>query len=94
MCQPDNIWAQTWDGAVPLPAYKQKRLFDDTREAEKILRYLEGFRACDLALSLMPVLLHTALVTLEVKQSKYIECHRCRMVWSWFEFFSPSQLKV
>ena len=69
MQQPNNAWVEAWQGAVPLPAYKQKRLFDDTREAEKVLHYLAGFRVCDLALSIMPVVLHAALESLSTRQS-------------------------
>eukprot|EP00731_Ephydatia_muelleri_P020222 Em0012g1047a len=43
MQQTDNIWIESWQLATPLPAYKQKRLFDDTREAEKVLHYFEKF---------------------------------------------------
>ena len=70
MQQPNNAWVEAWQGAVPLPAYKQKRLFDDTREAEKVLHYLAGFRVCDLALSIMPMVLHAALESLSTRQSK------------------------
>lgn len=31
-----NIWRQTWDLARAIPVRKQKRLFDDTKEAEKV----------------------------------------------------------
>ena len=69
MQQPNNIWAESWNSATPLPAYKQKKLFDDTKEAEKVLHYLAGLKLCDLAVSLLPVLLHSALLALQKKQS-------------------------
>ena len=34
---PGNIWLETWQTAKPVPARRQKRLFDDTKEAEKVL---------------------------------------------------------
>ena len=77
MQQPNNAWVEAWQGAVPLPAYKQKRLFDDTREAEKVLHYLAGFRVCDLALSIMPMVLHAALESLSTRQSKVVSVCVC-----------------
>ena len=55
---------------MPLAAYKQKRLFDDTKEAEKVLHSLAGLRVCDVALFMMPVVLHAALETLGTRQSE------------------------
>ena len=77
MQQPNNAWVEAWQGAVPLPAYKQKRLFDDTREAEKVLHYLAGFKVCDLALSVMPMVLHAALESLNTRQSKGVCVYFC-----------------
>ena len=34
---PGNIWLETWHTAKPVPARRQKRLFDDTKEAEKVI---------------------------------------------------------
>jgi Rab3 GTPase-activating protein catalytic subunit len=31
-----NTWQELWTAAKPVPAARQKRLFDDTREAEKV----------------------------------------------------------
>lgn len=39
---PGNIWAEVWEAAKRNPAHKQKRLFDDTKEAEKVL-YISHF---------------------------------------------------
>ena len=64
---------------MPLAAYKQKRLFDDTKEAEKVLHSLAGFKVCDVALSVMPVVLHAALETLGTRQSECV-CV-CVSVW-------------
>lgn len=41
MIQENNIWIQMWEAAKPVPAHRQKRLFDDTREAEKVLQFLD-----------------------------------------------------
>ena len=32
MLQDGNIWRESWENAKPVPARRQKRLFDDTRE--------------------------------------------------------------
>lgn len=41
MIEENNIWVQMWKAAKPVPAHRQKRLFDDTREAEKVLQFLD-----------------------------------------------------
>ena len=33
---PGNMWIETWDTAKSCPARRQRRLFDDTTEAEKV----------------------------------------------------------
>ena len=34
---PGNVWVDVWQSARPVPARRQRRLFDDTKEAEKVL---------------------------------------------------------
>lgn len=36
MLVPGNMWQEVWHSAKPVPASRQKRLFDDTKEAEKV----------------------------------------------------------
>lgn len=36
MMIPGNMWVEAWETARVTPARRQKRLFDDTREAEKV----------------------------------------------------------
>ena len=31
-----NVWIETWNNANPVPVRRQKRLFDDTKEAENV----------------------------------------------------------
>ncbi|EFA03502.1 Rab3 GTPase-activating protein catalytic subunit-like Protein [Tribolium castaneum] len=57
----DNFWVQTWDSAKPVPAHRQKRLFDDTREAEKVLHFLDSRSLCQICEMLIPVLCHIAI---------------------------------
>ena len=56
-----NLWQETWDNAKPVAARRQKRLFDDTREAEKVLQYLSTLRPSDFSQLLMPNFLHSAI---------------------------------
>uniref|UniRef100_A0A336MSV7 Rab3 GTPase-activating protein catalytic subunit n=1 Tax=Culicoides sonorensis TaxID=179676 RepID=A0A336MSV7_CULSO len=42
MLIPGNMWQTTWEQAKPVPARRQRRLFDDTKEAEKVLHFFEA----------------------------------------------------
>lgn len=67
MLIPDNAWSTTWASAQPVPAHRQKRLFDDTREAEKVLQFLISRRIKHIAQLLLPALTHAAYHTLELQ---------------------------
>ena len=67
MQQSHNIWREVWLIAEPIPSHKQKKLFDDTREAEKVLHYLAGLKTAELALLVLPVLMHCAVQVLQEK---------------------------
>ena len=69
MRQPGNMWVESWENATPIPVYRQKRLFDDTKEAEKVLHYLSGLKLSELALMLLPLILHSAVLAVENKLS-------------------------
>ena len=43
-----------------MPAHRQKRLFDETREAEKVLQFLTNLGPGDLAQLILPTLLQAA----------------------------------
>ncbi|PAA47957.1 hypothetical protein BOX15_Mlig020287g1 [Macrostomum lignano] len=51
---PGNIWLETWQLAKPIPARLQRRLFDDTKEVEKILQQLSGLTPAEVAKLLLP----------------------------------------
>lgn len=53
-----------WAAAKPVPARRQKRLFDDTREAEKVLHWLEARQPRDVASLLVATMAHAAVSTL------------------------------
>ncbi|KAI9991613.1 hypothetical protein PInf_016911 [Phytophthora infestans] len=37
----EHIWQQMWDTSVPMPASRQKPLFDPVQESEKVYHYME-----------------------------------------------------
>uniref|UniRef100_A0A182F605 Rab3 GTPase-activating protein catalytic subunit n=1 Tax=Anopheles albimanus TaxID=7167 RepID=A0A182F605_ANOAL len=63
MLIPGNTWRTVWDSARPVPARRQKRLFDDTKEAEKVLHFLESRTIGQIAQHTMATLFHVALLT-------------------------------
>ncbi|XP_077303937.1 rab3 GTPase-activating protein catalytic subunit isoform X1 [Lithobates pipiens] len=68
---PNNMWVEAWETAKPTPARRQRRLFDDTKEAEKVLHYLAMQKPADLARHLLPCVIHAAL--LKVKEEEIAE---------------------
>uniref|UniRef100_A0A8C9YBA7 Rab3 GTPase-activating protein catalytic subunit n=1 Tax=Sander lucioperca TaxID=283035 RepID=A0A8C9YBA7_SANLU len=61
---PGNMWVETWETARVTPARRQRRLFDDTKEAEKVLHYLAVQKPADLTCHLLPCVLHAAILKL------------------------------
>ncbi|KAK2582514.1 hypothetical protein KPH14_004812 [Odynerus spinipes] len=70
MLIPENAWWTTWTSAQPVPAHRQKRLFDDTTEAEKVLHFLSTRRLGQVAQLLLPTLTHAALYTLNLQRQE------------------------
>ncbi|CAL9689716.1 unnamed protein product [Knipowitschia caucasica] len=66
---PGNMWLETWDTAKATPARRQRRLFDDTTEAEKVLHHLSLMKPSDLMLQLLPNLLLSALSKLTEEET-------------------------
>ena len=60
MQTPGNMWKEVWEISLPRPVYKQKRLFDYTKEAEKVLHYLSTFDVNTLIQNIAPVLIQCA----------------------------------
>lgn len=69
MLLPGNMWQEAWESCRAVPAHRQKRLFDDTKEAEKILHYLAAIKPVDLVNHCMPVLIYSTLIQL----AEYVE---------------------
>ncbi|XP_068610477.1 rab3 GTPase-activating protein catalytic subunit [Brachionichthys hirsutus] len=66
---PGNMWVEAWETARVTPAHRQKRLFDDTKEAEKVLHYLAVQKPADLTRHLLPCMLHAAILKLKEEES-------------------------
>lgn len=60
----DNTWVQVWETAKAIPANRQKRLFDDTREAEKVLHFLDSRTTSQIAEMLLAVISHASVCRL------------------------------
>ena len=56
----NNLWHEMWRAAKPVPAWRQKRLFDDTKEAEKILHTFSSLRLGQVATLLLPAVFHAS----------------------------------
>jgi len=70
-----NTWQKVWQQAQAVPVARQRRLFDDTNEALKVLHYLETRTMSEIyALTLMPTL-HTAILKLIVSLDSHLIFH-------------------
>uniref|UniRef100_A0A8C9Y7Y3 Rab3 GTPase-activating protein catalytic subunit n=1 Tax=Sander lucioperca TaxID=283035 RepID=A0A8C9Y7Y3_SANLU len=74
---PGNMWVETWETARVTPARRQRRLFDDTKEAEKVLHYLAVQKPADLTCHLLPCVLHAAILKLNEEASVLTACIVC-----------------
>ncbi|XP_066543675.1 rab3 GTPase-activating protein catalytic subunit isoform X2 [Amia ocellicauda] len=66
---PGNMWVEAWETAKPTPARRQRRLFDDTKEAEKVLHYLAVQKPADLTRHLLSCLIHAAILKVKEEES-------------------------
>lgn len=57
MRNPANLWQQLWKQAEPIPALKQKPLFDAQAEGEQILNWLENIKPAELFNQLLGIAL-------------------------------------
>lgn len=65
MLLPGNMWKEVWDTSIPVPASRQKCLFDDNKESEKVLHFFESHKnLADVFCLLLPTLIHAALHTI------------------------------
>ncbi|XP_001357035.2 rab3 GTPase-activating protein catalytic subunit [Drosophila pseudoobscura] len=62
-----NTWLRVWQQAHPVPVARQKRLFDDTNEALKVLHFLESRKMHEIYnLTIVPVLHSSILKLLDI----------------------------
>lgn len=59
-----NTWVEVWEAAKPVPARRQKRLFDETLEAEKVLHFFDTRQISGIIELLSPVFSHSVLLRL------------------------------
>lgn len=60
-----HLWQQMWDGATPVPAVRQRRLFDPLHEAEKVFHDLETLSPHELFHQMLAGAATSALFALE-----------------------------
>lgn len=65
---PGNMWVEVWQSARHVPARRQKRLFDDTKEAEKVLHFLSSLRPSEVTFHLLPMLIHASIMKLAERE--------------------------
>lgn len=65
MMIPGNTWQTVWKSAKAVPARRQKRLFDDTKEAEKVLHFFESQTLGQICQMTVAPLFHSALIRLQ-----------------------------
>lgn len=73
MMIPGNMWQTTWEQARPVPAHRQRRLFDDTKEAEKVLHFLEQTTIGQICQMTMACLFHAALIRVRDEGEEYAD---------------------
>lgn len=67
---PGNTWFEVWESAKPVPVHRQKRLFDYTKEAEKVFHYLNSLTINDLVELLMPIIIQSAVIQIDEKRNE------------------------
>ncbi|CAK1544186.1 unnamed protein product [Leptosia nina] len=62
MLLPGNPWIETWDVARPVSAARQRRLFDETREAEQVIHFLRSRSVSAVVELLLPAILKAGAI--------------------------------
>ncbi|KAF7634351.1 hypothetical protein Mgra_00006206 [Meloidogyne graminicola] len=68
---PGNLWEENWRMVRPIPASKQNRLFNETKEVEQILQYFSTIKLGELINLLFPVVV-VQIIEVLVRESS--EC--------------------
>ena len=61
-----------------MPAHRQKRLFDETREAEKVLQFLTNLGPGDISQLVLPTIMQAA----HLRYLYLLAATTCRPVWA------------
>ena len=72
----ESVWKEAWYHAKPIPIWQQKRLFDDTKEAERVFHEFSQAKINRLVAMILPCLLHASydrLLKCPDSQSEYIK---------------------
>jgi Rab3 GTPase-activating protein catalytic subunit len=59
---PGNVWVEIWSTAKAMSVRRQKRLFDDTKEAEKIFEWLNALSVGQVVELFLPTLFYSAIL--------------------------------
>lgn len=59
-----NTWIEAWNSAKSVPVTRQKKLFDHTKEGEKVLHYLSSLSLSSLVQHCIPIIMHSAVAQL------------------------------
>lgn len=62
---PGNTWQTVWSSAKAVPARRQRRLFDDTKEAEKVQHFFESQTLGSIGQLTVVPLFHSSLKKLQ-----------------------------
>ena len=57
----DNTWMEAWNSATSVPVARQKKLFDYTKEGEKVFHFLASLSLSSLMQHCLPIILHSAV---------------------------------
>ncbi|XP_063701682.1 rab3 GTPase-activating protein catalytic subunit [Culicoides brevitarsis] len=73
MLIPGNMWQATWEQAKPVPARRQRRLFDDTKESEKVLHFFEMMSIGSLVQLTTAPLFHAVIENFECEAGELVD---------------------
>lgn len=72
MMIPGNTWQTVWNSAKPVPSRRQKRIFDDTKEVEKVLHFFESQTLGSIGQLTIAPLFHSSIIKLQ-KEAEYVK---------------------
>ncbi|GMF45748.1 unnamed protein product [Phytophthora fragariaefolia] len=61
----EHLWQQMWETSAPVPAHRQKRLFDPMQESEKVYHYMETLSPHELFHQILAGAISTSVFAVE-----------------------------